>query len=149
MQIVSRNMTNLTPVQLEEFEQTFRFFDKDYTNTLSVSEFKYALSSLGIVYDNDRLECIFYDITFDEDFMSFEQFIRFMVSVTEDKTTPDQLRDSFRTMAGDKPFITELDLRMSQIPMPMIDYLKKTMPRSSTIESDAFDYDSFVEDMFN
>jgi hypothetical protein len=142
-------MTNLTPVQLEEFEQTFRFFDKDYTNTLSVSEFKYALSSLGIVYDNDRLECIFYDITHDEDFMSFEQFIRFMVSVTEDKTTPDQLRDSFRTMAGDKPFITELDLRMSQIPMPMIDYLKKTMPRSSHTESDAFDYDSFVEAMFN
>jgi hypothetical protein len=72
-----------------------------------------------------------------------------MVSVTEDKTTPDQLRDSFRTMAGDKPFITELDLRMSQIPMPMIDYLKKTMPRSSNTETDAFDYDSFVEDMFS
>ncbi|KAG2211032.1 hypothetical protein INT46_010939 [Mucor plumbeus] len=146
-QIVSRNMTNLTPVQLEEFEQTFRYFDKDYTNTLSASEFKYALSSLGIVYDNERLESIFYDITHDNDFMSFEQFIRFMVSVTEDKTTPGQLLDSFRTIAGDKPFVTELDLKMSQIPVSMIDYLKKMMPRSYS--ENEMDYESFVQDMFN
>ncbi|KAF1801404.1 actinin-like protein [Mucor lusitanicus] len=145
-QIVSRNMTNLTPVQLEEFEQTFRYFDKDYTNTLSASEFKYALSSLGIVYDNERLESIFYDITHDNDFMSFEQFIRFMVSVTEDKTTPGQLLDSFRTIAGDKPFVTELDLKMSQIPVSMIDYLKKMMPRSYS--DSEMDYESFVQDMF-
>ncbi|OBZ87009.1 Alpha-actinin-like protein 1 [Choanephora cucurbitarum] len=147
-QIVSRNMTNLTPLQLEEFEQTFRYFDHDYTNTLSASEFKYALSSLGIVYENEKLEAIFYDITDDADFMSFEQFIRFMVSVTEDKTTPDQLRDSFRTMAGEKPFVTELDLKMSQIPMHMIDYLKKAMPRSSDAE-EGYDYEVFVEEMFN
>ncbi|CAO0793559.1 unnamed protein product [Mucor circinelloides] len=145
-QIVSRNMTNLTPVQLEEFEQTFRYFDKDYTNTLSASEFKYALSSLGIVYDNERLESIFYDITHDNDYMSFEQFIRFMVSVTEDKTTPGQLLDSFRTIAGDKPFVTELDLKMSQIPMSMIDYLKKMMPRSYS--DNEMDYESFVQGMF-
>ncbi|EIE80322.1 hypothetical protein RO3G_05027 [Rhizopus delemar RA 99-880] len=79
-QIISRNMTNLTPAQLEEFEQTFRYFDKNNTNTLSVSDFKYAISSLGIVYDNDKLENIFYTITNDNDFATFEQFIRFMVS---------------------------------------------------------------------
>ncbi|KAI9476275.1 MAG: hypothetical protein EXX96DRAFT_596432 [Benjaminiella poitrasii] len=131
-QIVSRNMTNLTPLQLEEFEQTFRYFDKDYTNTLSASEFKYALSSLGIVYDNEKLESIFYDITNGVEYMMFEQFIRFMVSVTEDKTTP------------------ELDLRMSQIPMHMIDYLKTAMPQSATNQpEEVYDYVTFVEEMFN
>lgn len=141
-------MTNLTPAQLEEFEQTFRYFDKDCTNTLSVSEFKYALSSLGIIYD-DKLESVFYHITNNADYATFEQFIRFMVSVTEDKTTPGQLMDSFRTMAGDKPYVTELDLRMSQIPIKMIDYLKKTMPTSAVNELDGYDYESYVEDMFN
>ena len=43
-------MTNLTPAQLEQFESTFRYFDKDETNTLSVSELAAALASLGIVY---------------------------------------------------------------------------------------------------
>ncbi|KAI9344469.1 calponin homology domain-containing protein [Pilaira anomala] len=103
-QIVSRNMTNLTPAQLEEFEQTFRYFDKDCTNTLSVSEFKYALSSLGIVYD-DKLESVFYSITKNADYATFEQFIRFMVS--------------------------------------------KTMPISTVNELDGFDYETYVEEMFN
>ncbi|KAG1151928.1 hypothetical protein G6F37_005001 [Rhizopus arrhizus] len=148
-QIISRNMTNLTPAQLEEFEQTFRYFDKNNTNTLTVSDFKYAISSLGIVYDNDKLENIFYTITNDNDFATFEQFIRFMVSVTEDKSTPDQLRDSFRTMAGDKPFVTEMDLKMSQVPMKMIDYLKETMPKSRENEQEGYDYELYVERMFN
>ena len=49
-QIVSRNMTNLTPAQIEQFESTFRYFDKDETNTLHLSEMAAALASLGIVY---------------------------------------------------------------------------------------------------
>lgn len=50
LQIVSRNMTNLTPAQLEQFESTFRYFDKDETNTLNQFEMSAALASLGIVY---------------------------------------------------------------------------------------------------
>ena len=50
MQIVSRNMTNLTPAQLEQFESTFRYFDRNETNTLDISEMAPALASLGIVY---------------------------------------------------------------------------------------------------
>ena len=50
LQIVSRNMTNLTPAQIEQFESTFRYFDKDETNTLNFSEMAAALASLGIVY---------------------------------------------------------------------------------------------------
>ena len=43
-------MTNLTPAQLEQFESTFRYFDKDETNTLNQFEMSAALASLGIVY---------------------------------------------------------------------------------------------------
>ena len=43
-------MTNLTPAQLEQFESTFRYFDKDETNTLNQAEMTAALASLGIVY---------------------------------------------------------------------------------------------------
>lgn len=49
-QIVSRNMTNLTPAQLEQFESTFRYFDRDETNTLSLTETSAALASQGLVY---------------------------------------------------------------------------------------------------
>lgn len=43
-------MSNLTPAQLEQFENTFRYFDRDGNNTLSVPEMTAALASLGIVY---------------------------------------------------------------------------------------------------
>jgi Ca2+-binding EF-hand superfamily protein len=43
-------MTNLTPGQLEQFESTFRYFDKDTSGVLTVSELAAALASLGIVY---------------------------------------------------------------------------------------------------
>lgn len=55
MQIVSRNMTNLTPAQLEQFESTFRYFDRDETNTLIQAEMTAALASLGIVYSVSAL----------------------------------------------------------------------------------------------
>ena len=48
--IVARNMSNLTPAQLEQFESTFRYFDRDGNNTLGVLEMTAALASLGIVY---------------------------------------------------------------------------------------------------
>ena len=56
-QIVSRNMTNLTPAQLEQFESTFRYFDKDESNTLNQSEMTAALASLGIVFSVSRHGC--------------------------------------------------------------------------------------------
>jgi hypothetical protein len=57
-QIVSRQHTNLTPAQLEEFESTFRYFDKDASNTLTVPELGAALASLGIVYTEEDIEQI-------------------------------------------------------------------------------------------
>jgi hypothetical protein len=145
--MIARNMTNLTPAQLEEFEQTFRYFDADNTNTLNLYEFCGALSSLGFMYDDEKAELKFYEITKNAEFATFEQFIRFMVQVTEDKTTPDQLLESFKTMAQDKPFITELDLTMCHMPQKLITSLKMAMPQSSENEN-GYDYGSFVKDMF-
>ncbi|ORE02758.1 hypothetical protein BCV72DRAFT_317057, partial [Rhizopus microsporus var. microsporus] len=147
-QIIFRNITNPTPVQFKEFKQMFRYFDKDNANTLSVSEFKCVLSCLGIVYDNDKLEKRPYSIINDNDFATFEQFIRFMISVTEDKSTLDQIRKSFRTMAGDKPYVTELGLKMSQISMKKIDYLKIAIPNSED-NAEEYNYELYIEQMLN
>ena len=43
-------MTNLTPAQLEQFESTFRYFDRDESNTLEFAEMTGALASLGIIF---------------------------------------------------------------------------------------------------
>ncbi|OCB88925.1 actin cross-linking [Sanghuangporus baumii] len=148
-QIVSRNMTNLTPAQLEQFESTFRYFDRDESNTLSISEMAAALASLGIVYPDEDLGVIYDQLTMDYGAVTFEAFINLLVDITEDQTTHDQLREAFRGIANDKPFVTELDLRVAHLPVSAVEYLREAMP--STVNENGetlLDYDAWLDRVF-
>lgn len=101
-QMVARNMTNLTPIQLEEFESVFRHFDRDLTNSLQELEFSAALASLSLVYDEEEMHENFISISAGRGYVTFEQFIRFMVSVTEDQNTAEQVFRSFKEVADGK-----------------------------------------------
>ncbi|KAJ5833489.1 hypothetical protein N7474_001800 [Penicillium riverlandense] len=157
-QTVARNMTNLTPIQLEEFESVFRHFDRDASNTLQELEFSAALASLGLVYDEDEMHEVYLEVCGSSRLaqnagVSFEQFIRFMVSVTEDQNTAEQVFQSFKEVADGKPYVTELDLRHSLIPDEVIEHLVKTMPQHEgpdlleDRDLAKFDYISFMEKM--
>ncbi|KAJ5397674.1 hypothetical protein N7509_005787 [Penicillium cosmopolitanum] len=157
-QMVARNMTNLTPIQLEEFESVFRHFDRDASNTLHELEFSAALASLGLVYDEDEMHQVYVEVCGPNRLaqnagVSFEQFIRFMVSVTEDQNTAEQVFQSFKEVADGKPYVTELDLRHSLIPDEVIEHLVKTMPQHEGPDMledrdlAKFDYISFMEKM--
>jgi len=148
-QIVSRNMTNLTPAQLEQFESTFRYFDRDETNTLNQAEMAAALASLGIVYSDEDMDIIYDQLLQDYGAVTFEAFINLLVEITEDQTSPDQLRDSFRGIANDKPFVTELDLRVAQLPASAIEYLRQVMPSAASGAEEAeYDYEAWLDDVF-
>ncbi|THH08503.1 hypothetical protein EW145_g2656 [Phellinidium pouzarii] len=169
-QIVSRNMSNLTPAQLEQFESTFRYFDRDETNTLNITEMAAALASLGIVYPvcefanesvevatdivsccgkDEDLETISEQLTQDYGAVTFEAFINLLVDITEDQTTPDQLREAFRGIAGDKPFVTEVDLRVAHLPANAVDYLREVMPSTEDDTGDTlFDYEAWLDRVF-
>ncbi|SJL07661.1 related to alpha-actinin [Armillaria ostoyae] len=148
-QIVSRNMTNLTPAQLEQFESTFRYFDRDESNTLNQSEMTAALASLGIVYSDEDMNYIYDQVVQDYGAVSFEAFINLLVDITEDQTSPEQLREAFRGIASDKLFVTELDLRIAHLPASSVDYLKEVMP---IVRNDAgepeYDYERWLDDVF-
>ncbi|KAF9525906.1 actin cross-linking [Crepidotus variabilis] len=146
-QIVSRNMTNLTPAQLEQFESTFRYFDKDESNTLNIAEMVAALASLGIVYSEEDMDIIYDQLVSEYGAMTFEAFINLLVEITEDQTSSEQLRDSFRGIAKNKPFVTELDLRLAHLPPAAIDYLREAMPKGQNEVGEAeYDYDKFLND---
>ncbi|KZS93628.1 actinin-like protein [Sistotremastrum niveocremeum HHB9708] len=149
-QIVSRNMTNLTPGQLEQFESTFRYFDKDDSNTLNVAEMSAALASFGIVYSASYLEVIYDQLVQAYGAVTFEAWINLLVDITEDQNTPEQLRESFRGISGDKPYVTELDLRMATLPEPVVQYLQEALPPAKRTDSGgkAFDYEEWLESLF-
>ncbi|KIW09551.1 uncharacterized protein PV09_00424 [Verruconis gallopava] len=150
-QLVARNMTNLTPIQLEEFESVFRHFDRDLSNSLQEIEFSAALASLGLVYDEQEMHEKFKEISGGRSYVTFEQFIRFMVDVTEDQNTAEQVFESFKEVADGKPYVTELDLRHSLIPDELVEELVRTMPphKGAGTEEDRnlpkYDYVTFME----
>lgn len=150
-QMVARNMTNLTPIQLEEFESVFRHFDRDLSNSLHELEFSAALASLGLVYDEAEMHAKFRETSGGRDYVTFEQFIRFMVDETEDQNTAEQVFESFKEVADGKPYVTELDLRHSLVPDEVIEDLLKTMPehKGPDLQEDRdipkFDYITFME----
>lgn len=127
-QMVARSMTNLTPIQLEEFESVFRHFDRDDSNNLQEIEFSAALASLGLVFSEDEMHEYFVDASEGRPTVSFEGFIRFMVDVTEDQNTAEQVFQSFREVADGKPYVTEMDLRHSLVPDEVIDKLVEIIP---------------------
>lgn len=148
-QIVSRNMTNLTPAQLEQFESTFRYFDRDESNTLNQSEMTAALASLGIVYTDEDMDIIYDQLVQDYGAVTFEAFINLLVDITEDQTSLDQLREVFQGVAANKPYVTELDLRLAHIPASAIDYLREAMPatRNGAGEPE-YDYEAWLDKVF-
>ncbi|KAG9003122.1 hypothetical protein FRB90_011241, partial [Tulasnella sp. 427] len=154
-QIVSRNMSNLTPVQLEQFESTFRYFDRDETNTLTLAELTAALASLGLVYSDEDMATIHDELVRAYGALTFEAFINLMVDITEDQMSSDQLRDAFRGISNDKPFVTELDLKLAMLPPVAIDYLKATMPivtvngtGANGEAAQAYDFETWLDGVF-
>ncbi|POS84956.1 Alpha-sarcomeric (F-actin cross linking protein) [Erysiphe pulchra] len=154
-QVVARNMTNLTPIQLEEFESVFRHFDRDATNCLQELEFSAALASLGLVFSEDEVHDYFMETSNGRDYVTFEQFIRFMVDETEDQNTAEQVYQSFREVADGKPYVTEVDLRHSLVPDDVIEKLQTIVPihQGPELKEDKgipqYDYVSFMEGLIN
>ncbi|KIJ54624.1 hypothetical protein M422DRAFT_24535 [Sphaerobolus stellatus SS14] len=145
-QIVSRNMSNLTPAQLEQFEGTFRYFDHDESNTLELDEMAAALASLGIVYSDEDLDIIYSQLLEDYGAVTYEAFINLLVDIMEDQTSAEQLRDAFRGIANDKPFVTELDLRVALLPAESIEFLRQAIPAAPS--EDGLDYEAWLDEVF-
>ncbi|KAJ1757387.1 alpha-actinin, partial [Coemansia sp. RSA 2523] len=141
-----RNMTNLTPAQLEEFEATFRYFDRDSRNALSDAEFRAALDSLGHSFSDDEFLMLYDQLVCGDDAISFEVYIRFLVELTEDQTTPEQVLQSFRVIANNKPFVTKEDLRLDLSPKS-IESLLREIPKSD-LDKNGYDYLAYLRNVF-
>lgn len=67
-----------------------------------------------------------------------------MISVTEDKTSPEQILESFQIISS-KDFVTAGELSAAQIPQDLVDFLTATLPKVDN----AYDYKKFMSDKFN
>ncbi|XP_027202553.2 alpha actinin isoform X3 [Dermatophagoides pteronyssinus] len=149
-QILTRDSKGITQEQLNEFRASFNHFDKTRTGRLNPDEFKSCLISVGYNIRNDRQgENDFRRIMSRVDpnntgYVTFDAFLDFMTRESTDSDTAEQIIDSFRILASDKPYITAEDLRR-ELPPDQAEYCIQRMAPYKGIGSvpGALDYRSF------
>ncbi|OCF56677.1 actin cross-linking [Kwoniella mangroviensis CBS 10435] len=161
-QLVSAQHTNVTPAKLEEFEATFKHFAYEDSNTLGVWEMHSALASLGIVYAEEEIGIIYTELEQKFGQVTYEAWLDLLVDLTkDDASSPEQLREAFRGMAGDKPYVTDIDFQYAHLPKETIRFLSEIMPeekdpqpldegqeRAVSEGQKAFDYHAFLQEAF-
>ncbi|XP_039757293.1 alpha-actinin, sarcomeric isoform X2 [Pararge aegeria] len=149
-QILTRDSKGITQEQLTEFRASFNHFDKNRTGRLAPEELKSCLVSLGYSIGKDRQgELDFQRILAVVDpnntgYVSFDSFLDFMTRESTDTDTAEQVIDSFRILAGDKPYITADELRR-ELPPDQAEYCVARMPpyRGPNAPPHALDYMAF------
>ncbi|XKL66158.1 hypothetical protein PGB90_009578 [Kerria lacca] len=149
-QILTRDSKGITQDQLNEFRASFNHFDKNRTGRLTPEEFKSCLVSLGYSIGKDRQgEIDFQRILAIVDanstgYVHFDAFLDFMTRETTDTDTAEQVIDSFRILAGDKPYILADELRR-ELPPDQAEYCIHRMPpyKGPNSAPGALDYMSF------
>lgn len=166
-QILTRDSKGISQEQLNDFKASFNHFDKEKSGRLTLEEFESCLVSLGYKIRNDTKrtqQSILANP--DPDFkrilnvvdpnnsgyVTFESFLHFMTSENTDRDTAEQILDSFRILASDRPFITEEELR-KELPAEQADYcigrMNPYMGDVSYGTTGALDYTSFAVSMYS
>jgi len=125
-EILKKKNSSVSAEQLAEFREVFEHFDKDKSGVLRRLEFKSCLQSLGENPSDAEVDSLIAQIGSDGT-VNFEAFTELMVKRSSDSDTRDQILEAFKTLAGDKQFITQDDLKRA-LPAEKVEYLVKNMP---------------------
>lgn len=149
-QILTRDSKGISGEQMDEFRKSFLHFDKSRNNRLEPKEFKACLISLGYnIRDDKQGEADFQRIMAvvdanNQGFVTFDAFLDFMTRESTDTDTAEQVMQSFRILAGDKPYITA-DILRHELPPDQAEYcIERMVPyRGPDAPPGALDYSSF------
>jgi Ca2+-binding EF-hand superfamily protein len=149
-ELLAQSGSGLTPAQMQEFRECFKHFDKDEDNLLSRLELGACLKSLGedINFDQGgKLDQILNAVDQDGDGkVTFEEFVSYMERVSSGSDTPDSIKLAFKTIAGDKDYITEADLR-SVLPNEKVEYILARIKPYQGVPN-AYDYNTFTDTLY-
>ncbi|XP_019647650.1 PREDICTED: alpha-actinin, sarcomeric-like isoform X3 [Branchiostoma belcheri] len=154
-QILTREAKGIPEEKLQEFRASFSHFDKDGSGRLEPNEFKSCLISIGYnIQDGDKGDAEFAHILGVVDpngsgYVTFQAFLDFMTRETTDSDTAEQVMQSFKILAGDKPYITQEELRR-ELPPDQAEYCIARMTHYTGPDGipGALDYISFATALY-
>ncbi|XP_057315716.1 alpha-actinin-like [Hydractinia symbiolongicarpus] len=154
-QILMRDSIGLSEDQIKELRTSFNHFDKNGNNKLDYKEFKQCLVSLGHSTDiEDKESAAFNRIMAMVDpnevgYVTFQAFLDYMTRESADTDTAEQVMESFRILAGEKPYITADELRR-ELPAEQAEYCIARMSAYTGPDGvpGALDYRSFSSALY-
>ncbi|KAL5463195.1 hypothetical protein EMCRGX_G032073 [Ephydatia muelleri] len=153
-QILIRDSKGLSEDQIREYRASFSHFDKDNSGKLDKNEFRACLLSLSYKLGSDPtddpvFEKIWQDLNPTDAVITFEQFLNFMTKEMVDRDTAEQVMNSFKVLAGDKPYITA-DTLKRELPADQAEYCIKRMAQYTGpgAVDGALDYQSFSSALY-
>jgi Ca2+-binding EF-hand superfamily protein len=138
------------PEKIAEFQESFSHFDSNGDGHLDRLEFKSCLASLGVIdvdFGNKDTgsEKLFQQVSQgDANGVTFDMYVKYMISLTEDTIDPSQLASSFKVVSNGKDFITAQDMQRAQMTPDQVEYLKSSCPQSS-MSADGYDYSKWLQ----
>jgi len=145
-QILAKKQSSVSPEQLKDIHETFKFFDKNGNSKLSFVEFKAACASVGTDLPDDELGKIFnkYDKG-QKGNLNFEEFVLFMSSIVKEGSGYDDLMISLKEITGGKDSITESQIRSNLDDKAVVDHLLKNLPKN---QDGSYNYKKYFDDQF-
>jgi actinin alpha len=143
-EILEQKGENISADQLKEFKDTFVHFDKDNNHLLNKLEFKAATASLGEDMDDSEINRVFDEQDADKDNqLTFDEYIDFISKRKKEGGGYDAILASFKSIAGDKNYVTEIELR-SAMEKEEAEYLIGRMAKTE----EGFDYESYLRQAY-
>ena len=144
-ELTAKSHGRATAEQIKEFRDCFMFFDSDKSNTLNAIELKACLASLGEDLTDTEMQTIMQSIhTNAQEQVEFDKFVEFMISRYQDKQTKAEIIESFRTLAGGRPTVSEDELQAA-LSEDDLAYLRSVSTFSETVP---LNYEEFAEAAF-
>ena len=87
----------LTADQIAEFKETFDLFDKDHSGSISASELKTVMKSLGLSPTDDEVQDLVREIDIDgNNMIEFNEFLTLMSKQITSHDTEQELVEAFK-----------------------------------------------------
>jgi len=136
----------LSAAQVEEFKKSFEHFDQNKDDSLDRMEFKAANAAVGVPFkDQAQFEATFLAVSEGKGTVNMVQYMQYMSKLQEDRDSPDQLLEAFKSLAGDSSTISAAQLAIPPLSDDDTKFLVASMPDKGNGQ---YDYAAFVQASF-
>jgi len=143
---IQKEEHKLAQEKIDEVTASFKHFDKNSNGVLDKTEFKAALSAMGVPFKDDAaFQKVFASVSGNGASITVDEFLTYNVRLLEDKDSPEQIRDSFLLLADSGNAISEAQLSTQPMTRLDVDYLKGKMPQTA---DGKYDYNAYIDNSF-